>query len=215
MSYVVAYVDEDKKERDKFLADYHLEIGKDMSQEKMEIELIDPEIAPDVEHMISYLLEMKIDAVITDYKLTEYAVVQYSGKNLVDCMLRNRTEFPCFIRTNYEVEALQEEQLDVNLVYKKPGPKLERVIIQIENYRSKIIERQNQFHHLMEIDPDERTDSQIDKILELDNFLEKSLGGEYATSMNLKRDIFVGKRMKLIEESEQLIKEIRNKLDGA
>ena len=209
MSYVIAYVDGVEAERESFVTDSYLQ-----GENNMIIKAVDPKHKPNVDQMVYHLLDLNIDALVTEYKLSEFAVVNYSGKDLLDCMLQNRPEFPCFIRTHYEKEAIQE-QMDVNMVYKKPGPYFIRVMIQIENYRARINDRQNELIALMKIDPDKRTDGQIDQILELDYFLEKSLGGAYAIPKNLKRDIFVGKRMKLIEEAEQLIKEIRHQLDGS
>ncbi|GEM_PF-1328876 len=223
MSYFIAYVDEKEDERKNFVTEYYSE------ENEFEIETIDPGEMPNVEEMVEYLFQLGIDALITDFDLSEVGNINYSGKELIDNLLRFLPAFPCFIQTAYEPKAMKTTT-DVNMVYtkdhtvgepnsnseKRPRPiDLERVKYQIESYRSRIKKWQDELHILMEIPNEQRTAAQIDRFLELDHNLENAFGGELKISKSVKEDFLKGddKREELLDVAEKLIIDIRKELD--
>lgn len=207
MSYVVAYIDEKKDERDNFYSRFH------ESAENLKIELIDPASMNDLEQMITHLLNLDLDAVISDFNLSEYTPLSYSGSDLLDRFRLHRPEFPCFLWTAYEDDAIRAST-DVNMVYPKSYPKFERVILQIKQYRLKLENWDKELLVLLDIPKEQRTAQQNDKIIELDHCLENAMDRKSTIPRSLKRDILNGSRYdELLEETNQLIKNLRKKLD--
>ena len=59
------------------------------------------------------------DAIITDHKLNEEnSNIQFDGIDLVEAILKRRIDFPCFILTSFDDEAVRDGE-DVNIVYIK------------------------------------------------------------------------------------------------
>ena len=225
MSYFIAYVDKEEDERKKFVAEF------DSEENEFEIESIDPEENPNVEEMVEYLLQLGVDALITDFDLTKGGKVNYTSNDLIDQLRRYRPEFPCFIQTADEHKAIKVSS-DVNMVYTKdhtvdePNSKSEkrprpidpqRVKYQIESYRSRIQRWQDELHNLLEIPIEQRTAAQIDRFLELDHNLEYAFCGELTIPKSVKEDLFKGngKREELLDVAERLVIDIRKELDDS
>lgn len=220
MTYSFAYVDEDEVERRNFANDAY-----NAGFNKNEIEIIDPAEFQQLGEMVNHLFQMHIDALIVDYDLTQRSTVGYKGSDVIDRILHQRPDFPCFIRTNWEFRAVKTTS-DVNMVY----PKLEknvqaieaestptffdRVKSQIDHYRSTIEKKEDELLELLEIPVEKINSDQIEQILELDHYLEKSIGDETAFSKSVKRNALMAKRNFLIEETERLIKKIQDHLDA-
>jgi len=221
LTYSFAYVDEDKDAREDFANDAHL-----AGFEENEITVVDPDKYQELDEMVEYLLQLRVDALITDYDLTQFSTVNYTGNDLINCILQKLPEFPCFVRTNYESKAVGTTS-DVNRIYSKlnkdketngedePVSFFDRVKRQIQGYRSTIEKRQAKLFELLEIPNEILTPSQIEQILELDDFLEKSVGGGDASILikNVKRNALLSKRNILIDETDRLIKKIQDRLD--
>ena len=221
MTYIIAYIDEKKVERDNFLRDM------DPLPEEVEIEVVDPKPFPEINKMIDHLLDLKIDALISDFDLTQGVMLDYSGQELIDGFREQRPEFPCYLRTAYEDAAIKATS-DVNIVFSKEDqennntPKkqtsefelqnldIRRIMSQIDKYRSRIEDWTIKLQKLLEIPDAERTADDNDRILQLDHCLEFALGGNSTIPRSVKEDM--GKRNKLIKETEDLISEIRKKL---
>ncbi|WP_201339389.1 hypothetical protein [Isorropodon fossajaponicum symbiont] len=70
----------------------------------------------------NFMLEIKkenFDAIITDHKLhEENANISFDGLDLVKAILSERINFPCFVLTSFDDEAVADRE-DVNIVYIK------------------------------------------------------------------------------------------------
>ena len=212
MTYVIAYIDEIKDERDNFFNDA-FDYDPDLK-----VILIDPGNFPNLKELIGRLNQISVDAIISDFKLTENANINYSGEQIVNHMSEYRNKFPCFIMTSYEENAIMESS-DVNMVYSKGDGISEkffnRVISQIKHYQTQINSWENELLELLKIPINERTAKDNELIIELDHYLEKSLYGKSTVPKEVKKDIINGtQRLNYLAEMEQIIIDSRKILDG-
>ena len=206
----IAYVDEHPDERDNFFGDA---FDSGLFEH---IHLIHPD--QDLEVTIATLLELNIDALVTDFNLTDAAPLGYSGERLVERMLEIRSEFPCFIRTSYE-EAALDMSADVNRVYSKDMAADEhagrsifkRISLQIERHRKQIEQWKNDLQKLLDVAPADRTAADVDAILKLDERLEASVGNDVRIPAAVKETLF-SVRDDLLSETEKLVNDMKRAL---
>ncbi len=211
----IVYVDENEDAREDF------RIDAKRSRLFSEVVLLRPE--PRLDAMIDVLIELKFEALVSDFRLADAAPVEYNGAQLVERFGQIRHDFPCFIRTSYEHEALNEAD-DVNTVYAKENhssqdirPLLERVSLQVTRHRRQVAAWTEELSELLERDRSKLSADTIDRILALDAWLESDLGSDDALPglskrAVLEKNVFEG-RQALIAETERLVADIRKKLD--
>lgn len=207
----IAYVDEQSDERDNFYGDaYFSEL----------FENIYP-IAPDqnIDVTLSEILDLKIDALVTDFNLSDAGPIGYSGEDLVARLLSIRKDFPCFIRTSWEEDALRTSA-DVNRVYSK-NPRdderagrtlFHRIALQIDRYERTIAGWRAELDALMGLGPAERNAADVALILELDGKLEASMGNDMGLPTDVKNSLFQV-RDGLLEETERLVADMKRALN--
>lgn len=210
----IVYVDENLDAREDF--------GIDAKKSGLfsQVILLSPE--PRLDEMIAVLVELKFEALVSDFRLADAAPVDYNGAQLVDRFGQVRRDFPCFIRTSYEHEALHEAD-DVNTVYAKENqssqdvrPLLERVSLQVVRHRRQVEAWTAELSDLLAKDRSMLSADAIDRILALDAWLESGLSSEDALPSLSKRAVletrvFEG-RQALIDETERLVADIRKTL---
>ncbi len=205
----IAYVDEREDERDNFFNDAY------DSGRFGEIHLIAP--LQNIEEMLSHILSLNVEALITDFNLTDAAPLEYSGEQLVERFLEIRADFPCFIRTSFEEDAVAESA-DVNRVYSKDmsgdahqGPSLfERIVHQIGKHQELVESWRQEMARLSAIPSEERLAKDVERIVELDHKLEASLGADAQVPLEAK--FAAPQRSKLLTETEKLIADIKREL---
>jgi len=188
----IAYIDEKDDERDNFFTDAFY------SELFAEIYLVKP--LKNIEAMLAYILSLDIDALITDFNLTEAAPLEYSGEQLVERFLAVRADFPCFIRTSYEEDALSSSA-DVNRVYSKDisadarsGRSLfERIALQIKKHQELVEGWQVELEKLVAIPAEERQAQDVGRLIELDHKLEATLGADAQVPKKVKADCHHGR----------------------
>lgn len=206
----IAYVDEQKDERDNFFNDAY---DSDLFGE---IYLIEPN--PDINDTLAELLGLKIEALVTDFNFSGGPPIGYSGEDLAKKFLSVRKEFPCFIRTSWEEEAFNAAS-DVNRVYSKDISKdkiigrilFDRIVLQIESYKRQIENWTSKLDKLMAIAPSDRNAADIELIIELDGKLESSIGADLGLPGETKKSLF-DVRDSLLEETERLVAEMKKAL---
>jgi len=208
----IAYVDEQQDERDNFFGDaYDSELFEN-------IHLIAPN--PDINVTLAELIELKIEALVTDFNLSDAGPLSYSGEDLVAKFLSIRKEFPCFIRTSFEDDALRTSA-DVNRIYSK-NPRdderagrtlFHRIALQIERYEQQLATWSSELEALMAIAQSDRNAADIARILELDGKLESSIGSDMALPADTKKSLF-DVRDGLLEETERLVTEMKRALEN-
>lgn len=213
----IAYVDEREDARDDFLTDaYQSGLFK-------EIYVLPPEQT--IPEMLEVLFDLKVDAVISDFRLTDAGPVEYNGEQLVEAVLAKRSGFPCFIQTSFDDEALLVAD-DVNRVYSKiphagDGSRaqlLQRVTLQIRHHEERIEAWRDELEQLLSIDRKELSGIQVERILELDEAIEKNIGLDDPVAKQAKRDLLNDENLsshhaELVGEAEKLIAQMRNALD--
>tara|TARA_R110000824_G_C15231122_1_gene678569 strand:+ start:7513 stop:8190 length:678 start_codon:yes stop_codon:yes gene_type:complete len=213
---MIVYVDEDEDARE----DFYIDAKK--SGMFGDVVILSPE--PLISDMLDLLLNMNFDALVSDFRLSDASPVEYSGTDLVDAFLAIRSDFPCFIRTSYDNDALHASN-DVNRVYSK-GTKageqverslLERISLQIERHRKHMLEWCEELDDILKIDRAKLSALQIERIVELDGKIEAHLGADVPVAVEAKKALLSGdfaeKQHELMVETERLIAEMKQALD--
>jgi hypothetical protein len=107
---------------------------------------------------------------------------------------------------------------DVNRIYSKNAAEevaagrdlFKRVSIQIDHHRAQIEASSEEFTQLLAIPSADRTPGQIDRLIELDDFLERSFAADHAVAVTVKREVLdreglFARQTELVEQTEKLI----------
>jgi hypothetical protein len=212
---VIVYVDENENARKDFFSDAFF------SEKFSDILVLPPR--PTLHEMVEELLSYKFDALISDFRLADASVVDYDGSQLVASFLAIRKEFPCFIRTSFDDDALHVVD-DVNRVYSKlenniPGRSIfDRIVLQVIRQRQKLEASLAELENLMAGEPAAMTPADVDRIVELDSYVEAYLGADHQAAVQLKKSVFMNglksRQSDLIAETELLIRQIKGELDA-
>lgn len=184
---------------------------------------------PDLERMLEKIIESRCEVLITDFRLSEYkADVQYSGLDLIQEMQKHFEGFPCFLTTNYVPHAL-EQLHDVNLIFPKDDylaektasgdkdksklPFFLRVRTKIEEYRADRRRLEEAFHKLYEHSLEEPLGAEeLQVLLDLDDRLERAIGGRVAAVPRLLKEDALGPFNNLLRRATDLAAEIEVEL---
>lgn len=213
----IAYIDEYEDARADFFTDAY------QSGLFEEVHTLPPE--PTLAGMIEIIFDLGVDAVISDFQLTDAGPVEYNGELLVEAIVQRRAGFPCFIQTSVDDDALHAAD-DVNRVYSK-NPNggrggrdqfLQRIAIQIDRHQTRLAEWRGELEELLKLDRTSLSGAQIERILELDGAIEENLGSDDPLTRQAKRDLLkdenlVGRQTELLSETEKLIADMRRALD--
>jgi hypothetical protein len=222
--YRILFIDEHQDDIDDFL-DY---VDKLNDSDKFKIETEFP--LQDLEKMIDRIFSLKIDGIVVDYLLNEYKTevkynVPYNGVRLVERILEYRENFPCFILTSFDNDAIKESY-DVNKVYikgilhgeeEKTSAKttfLERVEKQILHYQSKISDAEEELKQLVKKSKKEKLNSKEEMRLNyLDSFLERAVSKPSEIPSQLKESKNLDELHKLIENTDKLLEKYNDTND--
>lgn len=209
----ILYVDEEKDQLADFQADAELSDLFD------HVHILEPR--QDLDEMVNEILTLKVDAVISDFALSEAAIVDYNGDQLLNAIQAVRHNFPCFLRTSFEDDAVSNSS-DVNRVYVKADSLnlhsqanlFQRVAAQVKAYNRIYHEMQQEHSTLREkLSQQGLSSIETERLIELDDILESHLSADQKTPSVVKR-IALDKFDKLMESTDNLISEIESKLDG-
>lgn len=144
--------------------------------------------------MVERIVEADIDAVIIDYKLSSQQSVSYSGVSLAKELNQRLWGFPVFVLTTYQDDLFDHELFDSYLVFdfdRYIGDDKERIefnsklIEQIKKYRIEMATCKSELESLL---PRAGESASIDaRILELDSQLERSVYGNAAIALPIKK----------------------------
>lgn len=212
MAYKVLFIDEENSQHELF-QDY-----MDTVADQIEVVCIYPE--PDMDDMLKKIEELHPDAIVTDYLLNDIKEdinynVAYNGVDLVHEFRSIRRNFPCFIITSFDNDAVAETE-DVNLVYIKlllnngeEGVKAhfyDRIKEQISKYKASIASAQLELAQLIDkrangtLEPSEEA-----RVIELDEYLEKTLDNHEALPADMKRLSNLTKMASMIDKVDELL----------
>lgn len=216
--YKILFIDEENDT----LQDFEEFVDKSTLKAKIDPITIFP--LAELDDMIEKIIKISPDAVISDYRLNELKTdidytVKYNGVELVEEFQSIRNYFPCFVLTAVDDEAVNSSD-DVNIVYvknllynKEEGNAkagfLERVISQIEHYKSRIKSSQTELAELIEIRKKGEANISIEnRIIELDNFLEKTIDGKSVIPAEFKTLTNSNKLDSILTKVDQMLKKI-------
>ncbi|WP_291329369.1 hypothetical protein [Desulfovibrio sp. UCD-KL4C] len=164
-----------------------------------------------VENLVSKIFEQKVDAVIVDYRLQEYTNCSFNGATLVEEILRERPDFPVVYLTSYDVEAVENVKRPF-LVYEKDAttnPTFKSKLLNtIFIYKNKIREAEEELMVL--IKKENPTEYDRERIIELDDFLEKSLSKKSSLPKSIKESNILEELGKISKGLDDVIKGLGN-----
>lgn len=215
MKYKILFIDEEKSQHNQFL-NY-----MDSALHLLDVECLLPE--PDIDTMIDRIEDIHPDAIITDYLLNDIKTdvhenISYTGVDLVVQYRAMRPNFPCFVLTSYDDDAVCDVD-DVNLIYVKKllsgedtslkSKFYEKIYFQIKKYKASIDQAQVELKNLLEkrnkgiISLDEEQ-----RLIDLDDFLEKSLDNYHAVPAEMKKLSNIKNMSVMIEKLDEVLKRI-------
>ncbi len=218
--YRIFFVDEQQEDIDSF---------KDYIEEKdLEgiFEVLSMYPLENLDQMVEEVMSIHVDAVITDFRLNEYKEnidynVPYDGAQLVEKIMDEREDFPCFVLTSFDDEAVGKSE-DVNIVYikgilhgseketKAKATFLDRLKNQIVHYRSKLEKAEARLIELLEKSEQEKLDApEEEELLRLDSLIEKSLDKKHPIPEAVKRTT----ESQSLSELLKAVDELKKKLD--
>jgi CheY-like chemotaxis protein len=216
--YKILFIDEEKDT----LEDFEEFVEKFPSR----VELIPLTALPlaSKEEMIEYIFKLAPDALVTDFRLNEMKKdvtynIPYNGVDLVEEFQSIRNHFPCFVLTALDDEAVNESD-DVNIVYVKnilykkedgnaKAKFLDRVLGQIEHYKSRIENAKKELAELVNLRKSGKADIEIEnKIIDLDDFLEKSINAKNSIPSEFKTLSNSNRLDSILNKVDELLKKI-------
>lgn len=212
--YRILYVDEDESDIRRFQRYvYHKDEAKEFN-----LEVIIP--ATDLNEFLEYIQEENFDAIITDHKLQEQnANISFDGVELVRELLNLRIDFPCFVLTSFDDEAIVNGD-DVNIVYVKGlmdedgenkvhATFLDKIKNQIIHHRKKIANSRAELIALLDNEFKDAKDES--RIIELDTYIEKTTNVPSSLPPLLKSAHNLSELHKMIENTDKLLATIKGK----
>lgn len=221
MAYKILFIDEQKDSHDDF-QEYIDFINEHEDNDEMKFEVIASYPERTLDEMVDYTNEEAPDVLITDFRLNEYKTdisynVLYNGAELVEKYRQLRADFPCFIMTSHDDEAI-DKSIDVNLVYVKDLMAQEmntefnfvsfsvKIQKQINKYRRKIEGWEKDYISLLE---KRRSDSanfpEESRLIELDSLLENAIDSHKRLPRELKETKLQSKLAELISKADEIL----------
>lgn len=179
-----------------------------------DFEVIDLELKSDITEMRECIISSDVSALVVDFLLNDTKPeIHYNGVELVEGIIRLREKFPVFILTSYEIEA-ENTSINPDVVYPKslvnqdPNRFNRKIKRKIENYKKEIEEAQSELVELLR-KPTTLTLAEEERLIELDDFLEKNSNKAMAIPKHLKELSYNKRLNELIDKTEQLLKTIK------
>lgn len=217
MKYKILFIDEEKRQQDEF-ADF-----MDHYQDRVELICCYP--LSTLVDTIAMIDELHPDAIVSDFKLNDIKDdikynVSFDGSELMDAYLDERPGFPCFVLTSFDDEAIYRSH-DLNIVYLKrdlhpsKDDKItfaDRIIQKIVSYQTEISNAQERLNDLMELRRNNQATSKDEQeLIELDSFLERSLGQKTQVPAGMKELSNMKRLNELIEKADAILAKLEGK----
>lgn len=202
----IAYIDEDESDTRKF---------QRFSFNYFDVIPFIPKVS--IEETCTDILDSHVDAIISDFDFAEQlSTIHYDGTDLVSLFLKKRENFPVFILTSYEDDAISKGE-DVNIIYEKKEMDegetfLQRVKAQIEKYKYKLEVEENRLLELIAESKKRKLDaSEREELAELDSKIEKALDKESRIPNILRDDKEASDLSELLKKVDELATKLENK----
>lgn len=179
---------------------------------KYELEPYEIKIKKDIKEMVDQVIELELDCVLVDYKLSSYEVVSYTGIEFAKHLEDTLYDFPIFVLTSYEDDLFTNEifnayqVFDFNRYLEEKSEKIELHFKIIEQILKTNKQKEQWESKLKRLLPYAGTSEEIDsEILELDSKIEKSINGTHALPAKLKKDLSENKLQELLNKIDQIL----------
>lgn len=218
IEYKILFVDEEEEALENFQY-YIYERNSDKA-----IDLIAMIPHDKLNELLEYIEVEKFDAIVTDHKLNEKkSSIEYDGINLVRAIQTKKENFPCFILTGWDKEAVENGD-DANIVYLKSfeDPKgdthatfLDKIKNQILKYRKKIKDAEDELLTLVEKSNNNPLNAKEEsRVVELDTFIENATSKQSSLPEKLKGTPNLDELHKMIDSTDALLAELRELKNG-
>lgn len=168
----------------------------------------------EIDEMIDFIRENKIECVLVDYNLSSYANISFTGVQFAKCLESTLFDFPVFILTAYEDELYEQEVFNAYQVFdftrylSESDERIElnyKIIEQVLKYYKQIENWKGELRRLL---PASGKSREIDdRILYLDTMIEKSIDAEKALPDRIKRELQADRVDKLMKKIDKLLQE--------
>ena len=217
MKFKILFIDEEKRQQDEF-ADF-------MDHYQDRVELICRYPRSTLVDTIAMIDELHPDAIVSDFRLNDIKDdikynVSFDGSELMDAYLDERPGFPCFVLTSFDDEAIYRSH-DLNIVYLKrdlhpsKDDKItfaDRIIQKIVSYHAEISNAQERLNDLMELRRNNQATSKDEQeLIELDSFLERSLGQKTQVPAGMKELSNMNRLNELIGKADAILAKLEGK----
>jgi len=215
--FKLGIIDEDESEVKEFFRFF------EEAFEPIEIELVN-----DKQEIIQNIIAEQVDAVVIDYKLMEHGSLTFNGNELLKELNDRLDNFPAFIMTQYPRDARNHRidpfrivskefmQPDENKPQYEKGQELIKTIkALIKNYKDDLADKEERLLTLINKRKTggRLSDFEEEEMIELDNFLEKSINKKRRLPKKWKRPVEISKLDELIKDTQELIDELKRKKD--
>lgn len=205
-NYKIAYIDESQEDIRRF---------QRFSYNYFDVVPFIPKAS--IEETCNEILESHIDALVSDFEFSEkLSTVHYDGTNLVSLFLKKRENFPVFILTSFEDDAISKGE-DVNIIYEKKEMDngemfLERIKAQIEKYKHRLETDENRLLDLLAENKNRKlNDAEIEELSDLDSKIEKALDKESRIPNTFRKDKEASDLSQLLKKIDELAKKLDSK----
>lgn len=217
--YKLLYIDEDQEQIENFLNYIDDTNTNNIFNVITQFPLVEKD------EMIERIISINPDVIVCDFLLNENIGalgynVPYNGVELVEEFLTIRHKFPCFVLTAKDKDAVSDSE-DVNLVYTKSLMTTEiadtkakvkftdRLIKQIEHYRARINDAQQELTQLLELRKNGNVDFEVEKrIIELDDILERSIDATHSIPSEFKTFSNTQRLDSILNKVDELLKKL-------
>lgn len=177
-----------------------------------ELEPYEIKIKKDLKDMVDEVVNMKLDCVLVDYKLSSYEVVSYTGIEFAKLLDDTIYDFPIFVLTSYEDDLFKNEIFNAYQVFdfaRYLDEKLERIELHfkiIEQILKTTKQKEQWEREVKRLLPLAGTSEEIDsRLLELDTKIERSINGTHALPDKIKRDLNENKINELLFKMDKIL----------
>ena len=212
MEYKVMFIDEESTQHEDF------EDHFDEYWPEAKVRCVFP--FPTLNEMMEGIEQFKPNAIVVDFQLNDKKTdinynVCYNGVELLKEIQAQKCDYPCFVITSYDDNAVADSD-DVNFVYVKKNLHFssddgkvsfaQRVKSQIDKYLAKVENAKMELSELLEKRKSGKANVQDEgRIIELDSFLEKTMDATGAIPKEMKHLSNMDRLSSLIDKVDQLI----------
>lgn len=212
MKYMVMFIDEESTQHEDF--EDHFE------EYWPEAKVICVFPSPTLNEMMEEIEQHQPNAIVVDFQLNDKKTdvdynVCYNGIELLKEIQAQKFDFPCFVLTSYDDDAVADSD-DVNFVYIKKNLHFssdegkvsfaQRVKSQIDKYLARIENAKAELSVLLEKRKSGKANVKDEgRIIELDSFLEKTMDATGAIPDEMKHLSNMERLNSLIDKVNQLI----------